>query len=217
MKNNFLYKSFIIFCIVLLPFSVSTHANYADKDGNTINVSLISKEQSLSKEKEAFIKAFGVAYQRFTVQDLKVPDKHVVAFLNRAFQEELDDQGKNGIYYFRLTDNTGALVGYFSIERYDELKSLSTDTHLETFPPKSYYIRQLYVAIPFKRKGIGSLILSHVIPDYFKDVEHIYVAARRINLFALELYKKNGFTETPKGLHGLPEDMYASFEWHKNK
>jgi hypothetical protein len=43
------------------------------------------------------------------------------------------------------------------------------------------------------------------------------VAARRINLFALELYKKNGFTETPKGLHGLPEDMYASFEWHKNK
>lgn len=221
-KQMKLFRSYYFIVLQLIMVAImfiatKTEAKYIDKLGRPVAVIKLQKGDRLETEKKLFLESFSRAYRNFTVNDLKVPDKDIKAFLSRAFQEEIDDLSKPGIHHYRINDEKGNLIAYFSIEDYDVLKRYSADSNITSFPEHSYYLRQIYVVPSHKRLGIGKPILSHIIPDEFHNLQYIYLAVRRINIEAIQFYKALGFSELDKSLHHLPIDRYASYYYQKSK
>lgn len=163
--------------------------------------------QDTEEVKTGFLEAFRKAYEPFTAEDLQVKDKD--ACLKGAFQEEVDDREKKGVYQVMLKTEEGELVGYFSVDNMDERKE-----HYQGFPVHSSYIRLLFVTPPFQRKGVGELMVSKILYEYLPSLKHVFVATRRFNKAAQNLYESLGFKESEKILHDLPQDRYISFELH---
>jgi ribosomal protein S18 acetylase RimI-like enzyme len=217
MKTNrsFFGKTFQLATIVIVVSLSNLTAKYYNRLGHVVTVEKLFKGNKLETEKKLFLESFGLAYQELTVSDLRVPDKDVQGFLSRAFQGEIDDLGKPGIHHYRLNDENGNLVAYFSIEEYDVLKQCSTDLNISTFPDHSYYLRQLYVVPQSRRQGLGKLILQDILPNEFPNLQYIYLAVRRLNKVAINFYEASSFKELDKSLHNLPTDCYASYYYEK--
>lgn len=212
---KFYNKIFVLLFLFVNIICVCFANDYVDKKGNRISADIVTIFNKHEKIREGFIDSFGDAYKDVSLETLKVENKET--FLYNAFQEEFDDFGQEGVYQIAVEDISGNLVAYFSFNNIDQRikNNHQAREEFKDFPEKSAYIRQLYVAPSFQKRGIGSLLVNKVIYDFFPSLEHIYVATRRINEPARKLYESCVFKESDKNLHGLPQERYMSFERHE--
>lgn len=221
MNFSLLNRLFVLILAFQLPSLLVSEARAAapqtqnhDSRGNVVRSVLISPTATLEQEKAGFFSAFSKAYETFSPEVFKADDK--VQFLTLAFQEEIEDQGKKGVYQVRLEDEKGQLLAYFSLDNVDERRAvdLKYGEEYKDFPPNSCCIRQLYVLPEAQRRGIGALIIRKLITHYVPSAKHFYVAISRINEVARRFYVQQDFNETFVVLHNLPKDRYMSLEKH---
>ena len=92
-------------------------------------------------------------------------------------QQALQEQMKEG-HQFTLVYVNEIPSGYISVSSHDR---------------RNYYINKFYVDVNEHRKGIGSLLLQHIIKQ-LPDAETFELAVNRENYKAVNFYFKNGFT-----------------------
>jgi GNAT superfamily N-acetyltransferase len=200
--------------ILVMVTGIGYAGKYQDKEGQPVYTQLVENQKKFEEIQLGFVESFGKAYENIPLDVLKVDNKE--QFLNSAFLEEIDDYQKPGVYQVVLETADGQLMGYFSMDNLDERKQQETEANQEyqKFPEQSAYIRQLYVKPIFQRSGLGSLMVTQALYEFLPNVQHIYVATRRVNEGARKLYEHCGFKESKEVLHGLPNERYMSFELH---
>lgn len=172
----------------------------------------------LTEEREGMKESFLAAYAPFSAESLFGPEKTQTLggaamaktnALEGAFQEEIDVLGKPGVSHIRLETPESKLIGFFSLEDWDIYEERPAG-----ILPHSIYVRQFYILPEFQRQGIGKIAMSTLLKDLNLEVQHVYIATRRINEGAKALYESLGFKERAESLHGLPAEKYISYELH---
>jgi ribosomal protein S18 acetylase RimI-like enzyme len=106
-------------------------------------------------------------------------------------QETLDEVYKNWQSIEFLTQQIDNPKIYFPLAKAGaELVGLST----ALMPEATIRMFRLYVSPPHQRKGIGELLLNHVI-EHFQEAKQIQLHVEVMNPKGQAFYQKHGFTE----------------------
>ena len=142
-----------------------------------------------------------ISTRQATVNDLeKLYEIERECFTAEAFSKELLTillQDSNSVSLIAQTDRE---IAGFIIGLIQHIRGVKTG-----------HIYTIDVAVKHRRKGVGITLLNELEKIFIRnDVKICYLEARRNNVAALELYKKQGYTDRekledyyPEGVHGV--------------
>lgn len=136
-------------------------------------------------------------YRDLTLEQLGVED--VYEFLNSAYGEDIAEVQANPekFKWVSASNNQGEAIGYASFEYEPNTKQV--------------YVRQLAVANKYKRHGLASKIVNEGLLQY-PEAKKVVIITRRVNVPALNLWKKLGFKESQYMHEGYDANKYVGFE-----